>query len=123
MPSMVAKSASKIALEQLCRLFCQMSFSNRPTIRPHSLKSALPEFFQNFQQHDCSEFAKVFLDQLEKEVKAMEKRNIIYDHFQGKLIQRIECDTCHSVSSTNQDYTDISLSLDLKEELKKEESE
>jgi len=50
----------------------------------------LPLFFQNFQQHDCSEFAKIFLDQLEKEIKKEKLRNIVNDYFQGSLVQEIK---------------------------------
>lgn len=118
MPSIVSDSESKLAFKQLCMLFWRMCFSRRPSIRPYLLKLTLPEFFQNSEQHDCSEFAKIILDQLEKEVKALKKRNIVSDYFKGKVIQRVECETCHSISSTIQDYIDISLSLELKEDLK-----
>lgn len=73
--------------------------------------------FQNYHQHDWSEFAKVFLDQLEVEFKKDQKENFIDNFFTGRLIQQIKWNTWESVSQTKQNYVDISLNLNLKEEL------
>ena len=72
-PSMISKTSSKLMIEQLSRLFCQLAYSQRPSIKPVALKAVLPKFFQNYEQHDWSEFAKIFLDKIEEEVKGLKK--------------------------------------------------
>ena len=42
-PSTVINSTSKSGFDQLWRLYLQMAFSQRSSIRPHSLKSTLPK--------------------------------------------------------------------------------
>ena len=45
----------------------------RPVVAPRQFKTlALPDFFRGAgggEQHDCSEFARIFLDKIESELK------------------------------------------------------
>ena len=73
-PNITAKV--KLGIYQLQRLFVQLSSrSIRPTIAPKLFKNlALPENFKGRlgfggEQHDTSEFARIFLDKIENELK------------------------------------------------------
>jgi len=60
-------------LRQLQRLFGLMEFTpvSRSYVSPSLFRQTLPSFFKSgFEQHDCSEFAKIVLDKIEQESKA-----------------------------------------------------
>lgn len=60
---------------QLQKLFALMMKSIRPFIRPLTFRATLPPFFRNnYEQHDSSEFAKIFLDELEKSLKLTDEK-------------------------------------------------
>jgi len=95
------------------------------------LKSSLPKFFQNYQQHDSSEFAKVVLDKMDEELKALVKEDrlkyeekdrtslfrstaSITPFFNFFVYQTVKCEECNSLSTKKHEEIDLSLSLDLK---------
>ena len=61
----------------------------RPSVAPRQFKSlALPDYFRGplggGMQHDCSEFARIFLDKLETEMKQSGKiENINLRYLEG----------------------------------------
>jgi hypothetical protein len=68
-------------------------------VAPRAYKTlALPSYFKANagEQHDCSEFARVMLDQLESEIKKAGPsiRNINSEYIEGIKVNRIECRTC-----------------------------
>ena len=77
--------------------------SHRPLVTPRQFKAlALPDFFRGSGgglQHDCSEFARIFLDKLESELKQSGKiPNINQLYLEGVKLNKIECETCGNQS-------------------------
>lgn len=92
---LISKDASNPLVRQLQRLFGLMEFTqqSRTFINPALFRQTLPSFFKDsFEQHDCSEFAKILLDKIEQETKS--DVNLTGKHFEGKLATKIVCETC-----------------------------
>ncbi len=91
--------------------------SKRPNIAPRQFKTlALPDFFKAplgscGEQHDCSEFARIFLDKLESEIKQSSVENINLKYLEGKKVNLITCETCGSVSENTETFIDLGINF------------
>jgi hypothetical protein len=83
----------------------------RPAVAPRPLRVSLPDFFKNSEQHDCSEFAKLFLDKLETELKSCNLPNIIENHLGGININTIECLECGTITTNKEPFIDLPVSF------------
>eukprot|EP00347_Sterkiella_histriomuscorum_P008207 403345967 len=101
----------KMSLFQLQRLYSLIYGSVRTFIEPKQFRISLPDFFKNYEQHDCSEFAKLLLDKIERESIQCESKNIIREHLIGEKINQIQCLTCNNVSEQKEDYIDFSVNF------------
>ena len=87
----------KLGLYQLQRLFAQLTNKSiRPTVAPKLFQSmALPDNFKGRhgfggEQHDTSEFARIFLDKIEREIKMSPKlENINKRYLEGQKVRRV----------------------------------
>ena len=61
-------------------------FSTREYIIPRIFRNTLPKFFQNYMQHDCSEFSKILIEKLESEEGKTDdvKKLLINKYLMGK---------------------------------------
>jgi ubiquitin C-terminal hydrolase len=76
-------------------MFALLEFTpvTRQFINPAQFRATLPPFFRSgYDQHDCSEFAKIVLDKLEQETKSQE--NLTSKYFEGKLESFVTCNMC-----------------------------
>ena len=66
-------SQLKLSYVQLQKLFVQLRFGVRPHVRPLALRTCLPEMFRGHDQQDSAEFARIFLDILERDLRKDQK--------------------------------------------------
>jgi len=96
---------------------------NKPTakyINPKRIIQRLDDIncmMSEWQQEDSHEYYMSLMSRLQEDsVPKGHKLNesIIYDIFGGLLHQRIDCQQCHNISSTRQEFYDLSLGLNKK---------
>ncbi|KAE8627808.1 hypothetical protein XENTR_v10007169 [Xenopus tropicalis] len=114
-------------------LFAFLEHSQRPAISPANfLASFLPPWFTPGVQQDCSEYLKYLLDRLHEEEKTGKRisqalaqtnsssgvkktmashRTLLEQMFGGRITTKIRCLKCHSVSSREEVFTDLSLAF------------
>ncbi|XP_068122828.1 ubiquitin carboxyl-terminal hydrolase 35 [Hyperolius riggenbachi] len=122
---------SQPLMMKLQYLFAFLEHSQRPAISPDSfLASSWPPWFTHGVQQDCSEYLKYLLDRLHEEEKTGKRislaqahcslqskknllgnRTLIEQMFGGRIVTKIRCLKCHSVSAREEAFTDLSLAF------------
>ena len=95
-------------------MFAFLMLSNRRYFSPTHLLQKLPSYFIQGQQQDVSEYCKFLFDQLEGEFKAngfTEKKQMLNNLFEGKLISIITCKRCNKSTSVFETFLELSLSF------------
>ena len=63
-----------------------MRYGSRPSLNPQKLRSSLHEMFRRgYEQHDCAEFMRILLDQLETASKLPNSTEHIANNFVGTI--------------------------------------
>lgn len=83
----------------------------RKSIAPRAFRSTLPGFFQGYEQHDSSEFARLLLDKLESELRTSQQEDYIQKHIEGMKVNKIKCLTCSTESISNEKFLDLPVNL------------
>ncbi|KAM3935144.1 ubiquitin carboxyl-terminal hydrolase 35 [Leptodactylus fuscus] len=118
---------------KLQHLFAFLEHSQRPAISPESfLASSWPPWFTPGVQQDCSEYLKYLLDRLHEEEKTGKRisqtlaqtscsfqvkktilgnRTLVEQMFGGRIVTKIRCLKCHSISAREEAFTDLSLAF------------
>ncbi|XP_069825824.1 ubiquitin carboxyl-terminal hydrolase 35 isoform X2 [Dendropsophus ebraccatus] len=126
-------SSSQPLMMKLQHLFAFLEHSQRPAISPESfLASSWPPWFTPGVQQDCSEYLKYLLDRLHEEEKTGKRisqtlaqtncgfqvkktilgnRTLVEQMFGGRIVTRIRCLKCHSISAREEAFTDLSLAF------------
>ncbi|XP_075706052.1 ubiquitin carboxyl-terminal hydrolase 35 [Rhinoderma darwinii] len=126
-------SSSQPLMMKLQHLFAFLEHSQRPAISPESfLASSWPPWFTPGVQQDCSEYLKYLLDRLHEEEKTGKRisqtlaqtncslqvkktvsgnRTLVEQMFGGRIITKIRCLKCHSISAREEAFTDLSLAF------------
>ncbi|XP_072257515.1 ubiquitin carboxyl-terminal hydrolase 35 [Pyxicephalus adspersus] len=126
-------SSSQPLMMKLQYLFAFLEHSQRPAISPESfLASSWPPWFTPGIQQDCSEYLKYLLDRLHEEEKTGKRisqtlaqtssglpskktvsgnRTLIEQMFGGRIVTKIRCLKCQSVSAREEAFTDLSLAF------------
>lgn len=69
-PATVASRKKLVSVFQLQKIFALLMSAQRPAVTPNFFKASLPDFFKNsFAQQDSSEFGKVYLDEVERNIR------------------------------------------------------
>ncbi|KAM4795218.1 ubiquitin carboxyl-terminal hydrolase 35 [Rhinophrynus dorsalis] len=127
------ESNSQPLMMKLQYLFAFLEHSQRPAVSPESfLASSWPPWFTPGVQQDCSEYLKYLLDRLHEEEKTGKRisqtlaqtscssqvkmslscdRTLVEQMFGGRIMTKIRCLKCHSVSSREEAFTDLSLAF------------
>ncbi|XP_063813051.1 ubiquitin carboxyl-terminal hydrolase 35 [Pseudophryne corroboree] len=126
-------SDSQPLMMKLQYLFAFLEHSQRPAVSPESfLASSWPPWFTPGVQQDCSEYLKYLLDRLHEEEKTgkrisqtlaqtsfgfqvkkplLGQKTLVEQMFGGRIVTKIQCLKCHSVSSREERFTDLSLAF------------
>ena len=81
------------------------------------LSLALPDNFKGRhgfggEQHDASEFARIFLDKIERDLKLSPKlENINKRYLEGQKVRKIQCLTCQSISERKEAFIDLDVNF------------
>ncbi|KAI5968363.1 hypothetical protein KGF57_000222 [Candida theae] len=119
----VANLKPRSVSQVLAELSKRMWSPNKPTakyINPKKIIQRLDDIncmMSEWQQEDSHEYYMSLMSRLQEDsVPKGHKLNesIIYDIFGGLLHQKITCQQCHNVSSTKQEFYDLSLGLNRK---------
>ncbi|MEE6473135.1 hypothetical protein FKM82_009863 [Ascaphus truei] len=127
------ESQSQPLMRKLQCLFAFLEHSQRPAISPESfLASSWPPWFTPGVQQDCSEYLKYLLVRLHEEEKTGKrfsehlaqahcssqakelpscKRTLVERMFGGRIVTKIRCLKCQSISSREEAFTDLSLAF------------
>lgn len=96
-------------LYQLQILLGYLTCSQRSYIKPLNLKAQLPlPFNTSFCQQDVSEFLRFYVDELERQLKTLNQKDLIKNIFVGKIKSTIQCQNNH-FSTSETEYYDIML--------------
>ncbi|XP_071990073.1 ubiquitin carboxyl-terminal hydrolase 35 [Engystomops pustulosus] len=126
-------SSNQPLMMKLQHLFAFLEHSQRPAISPESfLSSSWPPWFTPGVQQDCSEYLKYLLDRLHEEEKTGKRisqtlaqsncsfqvkktllgnRTLVEQMFGGRIVTKIRCLKCHSISAREEAFTDLSLAF------------
>ncbi|KAM4044676.1 ubiquitin carboxyl-terminal hydrolase 35 [Anomaloglossus baeobatrachus] len=126
-------SSSQPLMMKLQHLFAFLEHSQRPAISPESfLASSWPPWFTPGVQQDCSEYLKYLLDRLHEEEKTGKRisqtlaqtnctvqvrktilgnRTLVEQMFGGRIVTKIRCLKCQSISAREEAFTDLSLAF------------
>ncbi|XP_075054717.1 ubiquitin carboxyl-terminal hydrolase 35 [Mixophyes fleayi] len=126
-------SNSQPLMMKLQYLFAYLEHSQRPAVSPESfLASSWPPWFTPGVQQDCSEYLKYLLDRLHEEEKTGKRisqtlaqtnlglqakkpllgtKTLVEQMFGGRIVTKIRCLKCHSVSAREERFTDLSLAF------------
>ena len=116
--SLQIKLVPSSPLFQTQRLFALLLKSNRTSIPTQIFKNSLPSPFKtSFGQQDASEFMKILLDLLERELTNPNTPNtptntLISGIFGGIMENRIICSRCNRVSIKEEKFIDFILSTE-----------
>ncbi|XP_077154787.1 ubiquitin carboxyl-terminal hydrolase 35 isoform X2 [Ranitomeya variabilis] len=131
-------SSSQPLMMKLQHLFAFLEHSQRPAISPESfLASSWPPWFTPGVQQDCSEYLKYLLDRLHEEEKTGKRiaqtlaqtncsvqvkktilgnRTLVEQMFGGRIVTKIRCLKCQSISAREEAFTDLSLAFPPKDD-------
>lgn len=102
-------------LLQLQQLFAFMKYSIRRDANPSKFCSVFKEAdgkpLNISLQRDAHEFFNMFCERVEKELGNTEYKDLLKDIFGGRVTSQVKCKRCGSISSTFEDFYDLSLEI------------
>jgi hypothetical protein len=64
-------------------------------------------FRKGYEQHDCAEFTRVLLDQIEMASKGTLENKHLASGFIGKIKSEVVCQTCKNKSNRSDNFVDL----------------
>lgn len=110
MPTESDDSLKSVSLA-LQRVFYELQHSDKPVGTKKLTKSFGWETLDSFMQHDVQEFCRVLIDNLESKMKGTCVEGTIPGLFRGTMISYVKCKHVEYVSSREESFYDIQLSV------------
>ncbi|KAI8914564.1 Usp3 protein [Gorgonomyces haynaldii] len=99
---------------EFCQLMLDMWDTKSTVLSPDSILRAVWKVvpsFHGYQQQDCQEFIRYLLDAMHSELSSIKGRTVIYQMFQGTLVNTVQCLKCNHISSKQEIFLDLSLEI------------
>ena len=99
---------------EFCNLVQEMWFTASKSISPDAFQQAIWKavpMFRGHQQQDAQEFMRYILDTMHTELSTRKGRTIIMQAFQGSLFNEVRCLQCLCISTKDEPFLDLSLSI------------